>query len=154
MLRLKLQPSIPQGESPQEEAIIGGDTRPSTFVMDSSGFARLLEVPINEPVRGTPWNHQQACSATKEEEARLISQGCTRELWRTIKPDLVLHSDSNVLHSVLTLDFKFPCPDTNEPRWTSYGEKSAYAGFNQGNIYQDALRGNVVMVSPLRGVVP
>ncbi|MCP3169973.1 hypothetical protein LZ199_44465 [Myxococcus sp. QH3KD-4-1] len=72
MLRLKLQPSIPQGESPQEEAIIGGDTRPSTFVMDSRGFARLLEVPINEPVRGTPWNHQQACSATSRQghEAR------------------------------------------------------------------------------------
>ncbi|WP_163778307.1 hypothetical protein [Myxococcus vastator] len=64
MLRLKLQPSIPQRESPQEEAIIGGDTRPRALVMDSSGFARLLEVPINEPVRGTPWNHQKACATT------------------------------------------------------------------------------------------
>ncbi|RYD84990.1 MAG: hypothetical protein EOP84_03880 [Verrucomicrobiaceae bacterium] len=64
VLRLKLQPSIPQRESPQEEAIIGGDTRPRALVMDSSGFARLLEVPINEPARGTPWNHQKACSAT------------------------------------------------------------------------------------------
>ncbi|WP_140856718.1 hypothetical protein [Myxococcus xanthus] len=67
MLRLKLQPSIPQRESSQEEAIIGGDIRPRALVMDSSGFARLLEVPINEPVRGTPWNHQKACAATLSE---------------------------------------------------------------------------------------
>ncbi|WP_255654229.1 hypothetical protein [Corallococcus sp. EGB] len=38
--------------------IIGGDTRSRTLVMDSMGFARFLKVPINEPVRGTPWNHQ------------------------------------------------------------------------------------------------
>ncbi|MFY2559021.1 hypothetical protein ACN469_15430 [Corallococcus terminator] len=89
---------------------------------------------------------------SKEEEARLISQGCTRELWRTIKPDLVLHSDSNLLRSVLTLDFKFPCPDTNEARWTRYGEKSAYADSNQGHIYREALQGKVAMISPRRVV--
>ncbi|TQF14915.1 hypothetical protein FJV41_16130 [Myxococcus llanfairpwllgwyngyllgogerychwyrndrobwllllantysiliogogogochensis] len=73
MLRLKLQPSIPQRESPQEEAIIGGDTWSRALVMDSSGFARLLEVPINEPVRGTPWNHQKACSATAGDREKAAS---------------------------------------------------------------------------------
>ncbi|MFB1484326.1 hypothetical protein [Corallococcus sp. RDP092CA] len=75
MLRLKLQPSIPQRESPQEKAIIGGDTRPRALVMDSSGFARLLAVPINEPVRGTPWNHQKACAATLREGDTLPQGG-------------------------------------------------------------------------------
>jgi hypothetical protein len=64
VLRLKLQPSIPQGESPPDAPIIGGDTRPRTLVMGSSGFAGFPEVPINEPVRGTPWNHQRACAVT------------------------------------------------------------------------------------------
>jgi hypothetical protein len=64
VLRLRLQPSIPQGESPQDVSIIGGDTPSRTLVMDSSGSAHLLEVPLNEPVRGTPWNHQIACAVT------------------------------------------------------------------------------------------
>ncbi|MFY1826201.1 hypothetical protein ACN47A_09835 [Myxococcus fulvus] len=89
---------------------------------------------------------------SREEETRLLAQGCTRELWRTIKPDIVLHSDTNLLRSVLILDFKFPCPDTNEPRWTRYGEKSAYAGSSQGQIYKEALNGEALIVSPRRGM--
>ncbi|AEI66283.1 hypothetical protein LILAB_21920 [Corallococcus macrosporus] len=56
--------------------------------------------------------------------------------------------------SVLTLDFKFPCPDTNVPRWTSYGEKGAYAGSNQGRVYNEALQGEAFMVSPRLGIIP
>ncbi|NVJ10005.1 hypothetical protein HUW63_32880 [Myxococcus sp. AM001] len=93
-------------------------------------------------------------TVSREEEARLVAQGCTRELWRTIKPDIVLHGDSNLLTSVLTLDFKFPCPDTNVPRWTSYGEKSAYAGSSQGRVYNEALQGEAFMVSPRLGFIP
>ncbi len=90
---------------------------------------------------------------SKEEEARLIAQGCTRELWRTIKPDIVLHKDrSSLLRSVLTLDFKFPCPDTNEPRWTRYGENSAYSGRTQGDVYKEALEGEVWIISPQEGL--
>ncbi len=90
---------------------------------------------------------------SKEEEARLIAQGCTRELWRTIKPDIVLHKDrSSLLRSVLTLDFKFPCPDTNEPRWKDYDEDSAYFGRNQGEIYREALGGETRIISPRRGI--
>jgi hypothetical protein len=93
-------------------------------------------------------------AVSREEEARLIAQGCTRELWRTIKPDIVLHADRDLLRAVLILDFKFPCPETNEPRWTRYGENSAYVGFNQGRLYKDALGGEALLISPLRGVVP
>lgn len=93
-------------------------------------------------------------TVSREEEARLIAQGCTRELWRTIKPDIVLHADNNPRRSVLTLDFKFPCPGTNSPQWKDYGENSAYAGFNQGKIYRDALGGNTLLISPAKGVTP
>nr|WP_240672527.1 hypothetical protein [Corallococcus coralloides] len=93
-------------------------------------------------------------TVSPEEEARLIAQGCTRELWRTLKPDLVLHVDHNLLKAVLTLDFKFPCPDSNEPRWTPYGENSAYAGKKQGDLYKEALGGEAMIISPRRGVTP
>lgn len=93
-------------------------------------------------------------TVSPEEEARLIAQGCTRELWRTLKPDLVLHVGHNLMKAVLTLDFKFPCPDSNEPRWTPYGENSAYAGKKQGDLYKEALGGEAMIISPRRGVTP
>ena len=62
----------------------------------------------------------------------------------------MLHVDGNLLRSLLTLDFKFPCPDTNEPQWTRYRENSAYFGSNQGQIYKRALGGETVIISPRR----
>ncbi|WP_224245071.1 hypothetical protein [Hyalangium gracile] len=91
-------------------------------------------------------------TVSREEEARLIAQGCTRELWRTIKPDIVLHADGDLRRAALVLDFKFPCPDTNAPRWREYGEGSAYANSNQGEIYKEALGGKAVIISPRRGM--
>jgi hypothetical protein len=82
------------------------------------------------------------------EEADLLAQGCTSKLWRTIKPDIVLHADYNWLRAVLILEFKFPCPDTNTPQWKPYGEKSAYSGSSQDQIYKDALGGEALMISP------
>lgn len=83
-----------------------------------------------------------------EEEARLIKQGCTKELWRTIKPDIVLHLIGDPLRAALTFDLKFPCPDSNQPKWTDYDSSSAYAGSNQGEIYQEALGGEIHLLSP------
>ncbi|ADO69842.1 conserved uncharacterized protein [Stigmatella aurantiaca DW4/3-1] len=93
-------------------------------------------------------------AVSREEEARLLAQGCTRELWRTIKPDIVLHADGHLLRAVLILDYKFPCPSTNKPRWTKYGETSAYADFTQGQIYKAALGGEAVIISPQVGMTP
>ncbi|MFP2909442.1 hypothetical protein ACLESD_31245 [Pyxidicoccus sp. 3LFB2] len=93
-------------------------------------------------------------TVSQQEEARLIKEGCTHALWRTIKPDLVLHADHDLLRSVVTLDFKFPCPNTNDARWKNYGEDSAYAKSNQGRVYKDALGGKPFLVSPRRGVTP
>ncbi len=97
-------------------------------------------------------NAQFIETVSREEEARLIAQGCTKELWRTIKPDIVLHADRNLLRAALILDFKFPCPDTNKPRWKEYGESSAYADSNQGEIYKKALGGEPVIISPRGGM--
>jgi hypothetical protein len=109
-------------------------------------------VSIEQRYRYYP-NAQFLEPVSRAEEERLIAQGCTRDLWRTIKPDIVLHPDKKqLMRSVLTLDFKFPCPDTNEPRWKDYGEDSAYANSNQRDIYQDALGGEALLISPRTGV--
>lgn len=92
-------------------------------------------------------------SISPAEEKRLIDEDCTGELWRTIKPDVVLHADYNLLRAALILDFKFPCPDTNKPRWTDYGKGSAYEGFNQKLIYQEALGGEALLIS-IQRVLP
>nr|WP_242544231.1 hypothetical protein [Corallococcus sp. NCSPR001] len=91
---------------------------------------------------------------SRAKEAQLIADGCTDELRGTIKPDLVLHGDRDLLKSVLTLDFKFPCPDTNPARWTEYGSNSPYAYDSQGAIYEKALGGRAMLVSPKAGVEP
>ncbi|WP_223638879.1 hypothetical protein [Corallococcus sp. EGB] len=98
-------------------------------------------------------NARMVESISKEKEARLIADGCTDELRGTIKPDIVLHENRNLLlKSVLTLDFKFPCPDSNPPRWAEYGSNSPYAYESQGEIYEKALGGQALLVSPKSGV--
>ncbi|RYZ41580.1 MAG: hypothetical protein EOO71_11500 [Myxococcaceae bacterium] len=87
-----------------------------------------------------------------EKEANIIARGCTEELRGTIKPDLVLHADRNLLKAALTLDFKFPCPDTNTPQWAEYGKSSPYAGLTQGTVYKKALGGQALLISPGTGV--
>ncbi|WP_157757508.1 hypothetical protein [Corallococcus macrosporus] len=58
--------------------IICGDTQSRTLAMDASGFAGFLKVPINEPVRGTPWNHQRACAATAGDSIRKADANLTK----------------------------------------------------------------------------
>ncbi|RYZ15927.1 MAG: hypothetical protein EOO70_05700 [Myxococcaceae bacterium] len=89
---------------------------------------------------------------SREKEARLIAEGCTEELRGTIKPDLVLHGDRNLLKAALTLDFKFPCPDSNRPQWTRYGGSSPYANQTQQDVYEEALGGRALLVAPKTGV--
>ncbi|MBZ4332390.1 hypothetical protein K8556_16290 [Corallococcus sp. AS-1-12] len=88
---------------------------------------------------------------SRAKEAQLIADGCTDELRGTIKPDIVLHGDRDLLRSALTLDFKFPCPDTNGPAWTRYGT-GTYAGMSQRSVYEEALGGQALLISPRTGV--
>lgn len=85
---------------------------------------------------------------SSEEEKRLLEQGCTQELWRTIKPDIVLHVRDNRRLACRVFDFKFPCLEGKQPQWTQYGETSAFAGSDQGTIYTEALGCKAVMISP------
>jgi hypothetical protein len=100
-----------------EEVVVDGCPEPITRAM-------LWPAPfsIEQRYRYYP-NAKVLETVSRQEEARLMAQGCTRELWRTIKPDIVL------------------------------GENSAYAGFDQGQIYKDALGGDALIISP-QGVVP
>ena len=87
-------------------------------------------------------------SIDRAKEQQLIKDRCTEELRGTIKPDIVLHSDYNLLQAALILDFKFPCPPTNRPYWNEYREPSPYAGADQGKIYKKALGGKTLLITP------
>ncbi|WP_245814591.1 hypothetical protein [Cystobacter ferrugineus] len=87
-------------------------------------------------------------TVSREEEKRLLDADCAEELRGTIKPDVVLHADRKLLRAILLLDLKFPCPADRDPKWTEYGHKSTYSGSSQGRIYQEALGGKALMLSP------
>jgi len=151
-----------------EEVIVDGCAKPLTRAMLLGQQKHVLALECAREVLEQLWpkpfsleqryryypNAQFLEMVGREEEARLIAQGCTRELWRTIKPDIVLHADGNWRRAAFILDFKFPCPETNEPQWRRYGEDSAYVGFTQKKVYQDALGAKAVIISPKRGILP
>jgi hypothetical protein len=150
-----------------EEVVVDGCARPITraMLLGQQKHALALECAreVLEQLWPRPFSIEQRYRfypstrflemVSREEEARLLAQGCTRELWRTIKPDIVLHADGYWRRAVLILDFKFPCPDTNEPRWRRYGGDSAYAGHTQAEIYTEALGSEAVIISP-QGITP
>ncbi|WP_338267980.1 hypothetical protein [Corallococcus caeni] len=114
---------------------------------------RLWPAPFSIEQRYRYYPHVRMVeTVSKQKEAQLIADGCTDELRGTLKPDIVLHGDRNLLKSVLTLDFKFPCPASNQPQWTSYGPGSPYFGSNQRTVYEAALGGKPLLISPQRGV--
>ncbi len=136
-----------------EEVVVDGCVKPITRAMLLGQEKHALALECAREVLDELWpasfsieqryryypNADVVASVSREEEARLIAQGCTRELWRTIKPDIVLHPGRDLLRSMLTLELKFPCPETNAARWTEYGETSAYANSTQRDVYQKAL---------------
>lgn len=87
-------------------------------------------------------------SIDRVKEQQLIKEGCTDKLRGSIKPDIVLHADYNLLQAALILDFKFPCPPTNRPRWNQYSEPSPYAGSSQGAVYREAFGGEALLIFP------
>lgn len=145
-----------------EEVVVDGCLQPITRAMQLGQQKHALALECAREVLQELWprpfkieqryryypNAQFLEMVSREEEARLIAKGCTHELWRTIKPDIVLYADDNWRRSALTLDFKFPCPETNEPRWRRYGSDSAYDGKTQDGIYKEALQGETLILSP------
>jgi hypothetical protein len=49
---------------------------------------------------------------------------------------------------VLIIDLKFPCPPSNRPQWTRYRSTKAHPNSTQDKVYQDALGGDVILLSP------
>ena len=150
------------GEEVEQDGCVKPITRAMQLGLQKHGLALQCAREVLEERWPAPFSIEQRYRyylnsqfieiVSREEEARLIAQGCTRELWRTLKPDLVLHADRDLLKAALVLDFKFPCPDTNEPQWARYGKNSAYANKTQGDLYKQALGGPAMLISPRKGV--
>ena len=114
-------------------------------------LAQLWPAPFSIEQRYRFYRHARLLETiSAEEEQQFIKEGCTKELWSSIKPDIVLHANYNLLQAVLTLDFKFPCPPFNPPQWTRYGKTSAYNDSKQNDIYKQALGGDAVLITPRR----
>lgn len=112
-------------------------------------LTRLWPAPFSIEQRYRYYQHSRVLATiSREEEQQLIKDGCTGDLWGSIKPDIVLHSDYNLLQAALIIDLKFPCPPSNPPKWTKYGPKSAYPGSTQGEVYEEALGGEVFVLTP------
>lgn len=112
-------------------------------------LTRLWPAPFSIEQRYRYYQHSRILQTiSREKEQQLIKQRCTEDLWGSIKPDIVLHSDYNLLQAAIIIDLKFPCPPSNRPQWTKYGPKSAYPGSNQGEIYKEALDGEVFRLTP------
>ena len=112
-------------------------------------LSRLWPAPFSIEQRYRYFQHSRLLETiSREKEQQLIKDGCTNDLWGSIKPDIVLHSDYNLLKAAIIIDLKFPCPPSNRPTWRDYGRGSAYDGSNQGKIYEEALDGKVLLLTP------
>ena len=69
---------------------------------------------------------------SREKEQQFIKEGCTEKLWGSIKPDIVLHSDYNLLQAALIIDLKFPCPPSNDPTWTIVWQEECLCRLESG----------------------
>ena len=109
----------------------------------------LWPAPVSIEQRYRFYSHAKVIETiSRAEEQRLLDEDCADELRGTIKPDIVLHSDYNLLQAALIIDLKFPCPPSNDPTWRWYGKTSVYNGLTQGQVYQQALDGKAVLLTP------
>ncbi|MFY0527569.1 hypothetical protein ACN28I_31980 [Archangium gephyra] len=112
-------------------------------------LTRLWPRPFSIEQRYRYYPHSRILETiSREKEQQLIERRCPEDLWGSIKPDIVLHSDYNLLQAAIIIDLKFPCPPSNRPRWRDYGRESAYDGSNQGQVYKRALGGEVLLLTP------
>jgi hypothetical protein len=100
------------------------------------------------------WPSSQLVETISPEQEKLLE--AMKELYKlrgTIQPDIVLHasrSGEDLLRSMLTLDFKFPCPASNEPRWEDYAGRDDCIANNQKEAYEKTLGGKALIISPTR----
>jgi hypothetical protein len=153
----------PTREECGEELVVDGCAEPITRAMllgrqkhvialacARDVLEKLWPRPFSIEQRYRYYSHARVIqSIDRAKEQQLIKEGCAEELRGSIKPDIVLHADYNLLQAALILDFKFPCPPSNPPRWTQYHKKtSAQGDLNQGELYKEALGGEALIISP------
>ncbi|QSQ28530.1 hypothetical protein JY651_44685 [Pyxidicoccus parkwayensis] len=82
----------------------------------------------------------------------LRESGNQGELRGTLVPDVVIHT-GNPLHIQAVYDFKFPCFHLDGmPKWETYPSGHPHQKFNQGEVYQAALKAPPARVVPRIGV--
>jgi hypothetical protein len=129
--------------------LLGRQKHTLALVCARDVLTRLWPAPFSIEQRYRYYRHSRILETiSREQEQQFIERGCSAELWGSIKPDIVLHSDYNLLQAALIIDLKFPCPSSNDPTWRAYGRRSAYDGLNQGQVYQQALNGEVFLLTP------
>ncbi|OJT18417.1 hypothetical protein BO221_40855 [Archangium sp. Cb G35] len=120
-----------------EEAL--GKMRPGRFSLEQR-YRPDMETGEKELVRA-------------EEEQALEESGNGGELKGTLKPDVVIH-DGDPLNALAVYDFKFPCVSSDSvPEWHQYPDGHPFAGFSQGEMYQNFIALLVARVIPRLGVV-
>jgi hypothetical protein len=82
---------------------------------------------------------------------KLLRQGQGKALRGTLVPDVVIHT-GQALQILSVYDFKFPCPGSNEARWSLYPPGHVYESAFQGIIYEEAFGIRPFRVSPVWGV--
>ncbi|MCP3139610.1 hypothetical protein [Pyxidicoccus xibeiensis] len=85
--------------------------------------------------------------------AEWLQDGLFHLLVGTLVPDVVIHATNEPLKVQAVYDFKFPCPLSNPPEWSSYRRSHPYYPKHQGNMYKGALGGaEPAMVAPQHGI--
>ncbi len=95
---------------------------------------------------------KQTTFISEEEAQSLLRQWRGDELKGTLRPDVVIHS-GNPLQVRAVYDFKFPCADGSRPTpWTRYTE-GPHQGFDQKQVYWDALGVEPFRIVPWLGIL-
>jgi len=89
---------------------------------------------------------------TRQEELDLLRAGASKALQGTVVPDLVLHT-GNPTQVQGVYDFKFPCPDTNFPKWRQSPPGNPLGVRHQGDAYQLTFGTPPALVTP-KGLFP
>ncbi|MCP3144698.1 hypothetical protein [Pyxidicoccus xibeiensis] len=81
-----------------------------------------------------------------ERELEMLRAG-GKELAGSVIPDVVIHT-GDPLQAQRVYDFKFPCPEDNEPKWRDYPLGNSLNVKNQGAAYKKVFDATPVRVTP------
>ncbi|MGZ3458622.1 MAG: hypothetical protein ACXU86_08965 [Archangium sp.] len=91
------------------------------------------------------WEHMD-----ENQMSQILAHDGWSGLKGTIEPDIIILDENGFI--VHVYDLKFPCPETNDADWETYGNGSRWEYRSQGDVYEDALGVEPLLVSPRWGV--